>query len=150
MSKELLEGLSGAVPIQESLILGQVQGRLILRSPDEELHLSDQLAYIPRMGSDLLQDGKLSWKVRSNERDAICELIARHKLGLFDEQASRTEAHLYLELPSPWYLAWLESLCGQGEELLCSLRTGEKRELESAYDGKESVEVLVVWTDRRL
>lgn len=150
MSKELLEGLNGAVPVQESLVLGQVRGRLVLRSPEQELLLSDQLAYIPRIGTDVLQDGKLSWKVRSNEREAICELIARHRLGLDHAEQGPIEAHIYLESPSPWWLAWLDSLCDEGEVLLCSLRTGETQEIQSAYDGKESVDAFVVWTDRRV
>lgn len=149
---QLDASLSGAIYVQEALVLGQAKGRLVLKSPSQELLLSDQLRYIPRIGSDELHDGKLRWKLERGERAAICELIARHRLGLkvSSNATPPLEAHLFLESPYAWWLEWLAAQCQPEETPLCALKTGEKRDLESQYEERESMPEYLVWTTHRV
>lgn len=149
-SPELERGLSGALRLQEHLVLGRSQGRLILRSPEQELILSDQLRYLPRLGRDELVDGQLRWKIECGEREAICELIARHRLALPAEEGSNNiPEHCFSYQSYPWWAQWLHSWLHDGELLLTTLRTGERKEIRSAYEERESVEPLLVWTSAR-
>lgn len=152
MSRDDLEALGGAVHLQDELVLGQAKGRLVLYDKGQALLLSDQLHYSPRLGEDELLDGQLSWKVQSRQRDALCELVARHRLGLEVEvyHPLPIESHVYLESSHPWWIAWLIQNCEEEEDLLASLRLGERKDIASAYDRKESVELFLVWTSQRV
>lgn len=149
-SPELERGLSAAIRLQEDLVLGRSQGRLILRSPEQELILSDQIRYLPRLGRDELVDGRLRWKIECGEREAICELIARHRLGLSDTKGqNRIPEHCFAYQAYPWWAQWLSLRMSPGEQLLAILRSGERREIPSAYEEHESVEPLLLWTSER-
>lgn len=147
-----MELLPRSIQLGEALELGRASGRLVMHEEGRELLLSDQLRYVPRISGDELHDGALRWKIERKHKDAVCEMVARHRLSLpdFDDALDASLQHPYLICPYSWWLSWLKSQCRQDECLLASLPTGEREEVESAYDGRESADLYWVWTSQRV
>lgn len=150
--KVSVDSLRTSIQLGEELVLGRASGRLVVLQAGQELLLSDQLRYVPRLSGDELQDGTLRWKIDRKLKAQVCELVARHRLALpFEPQPlGPSLTHPYMIGPFEWWPAWLQSQCQPGESLLASLPTGESQDIESAYDERESVPVHWVWTSRRV
>lgn len=147
-----MDSLPASIQLDEDLALGRSSGRLVMVQAGQELLLSDQLRYVPRLSGDELHDGRLRWKIERKHKSQVCEMVASHRLGLTQEPQTKDPslAHPYMVSPYAWWLPWLQSLCHDGETLLASLPTGESEQMDSAYDGRESVDVYWVWTSTRV
>lgn len=147
-----VEPLRTSIQLEQGLVLGRSSGRLVMHSEGQELLLSDQLCYVPRLAGDELRDGSLRWGIDRRHKDAVCEMVARHRLGLPEPEnpGDAPPEHPYLLGAHTWWKDWLGKQCEADETLLASLPTGEVEQILSAYDGRESVDVYWVWTSHRV